>query len=125
MYFFRQYLLEPTTGRAIVSGLVLALAQLTKTFAIVLYLVVIAMLVIALLRPSTRSSFSAKRLLVFAAAAAVSFIAVVNIGYCFDRSFMSLRSYTFETKLFSRLQSVPVVGRLPVPVPIPTCKGWT
>ncbi len=123
LYFFRQYLLEPTTGRAIVSGLVLALAQLTKTFTVVLYFIVLAALLIAVLRPSTRASFSVKRLLVFAAAAAVSFIAVINIAYSFDRSFMSLGSYRFETKLFSRLQHLPLASRMPVPVPYPYLQG--
>src|SRR5277367_6751697 len=52
LYFFRRFLIEPTTKRAILSGLVLALAQLTKTFTLTLYLVVIVMMIVAKLQPA-------------------------------------------------------------------------
>ena len=123
MYFFRRYLQQPTTTRAMVSGLVLAVAQVTKPFAIVLYPIVAVVLLIAFVRHSTRASFSPRRLLVFAIAAAASFIAVLNVAYCFDRPFVSLGSYRFETNLFSRLQNVAMASHLPVPVPYPYLQG--
>ena len=123
MYFFRRYLMQPTTARAIVSALVLAVAQVTKPFAVVLYPIVAIVLLIAVLRHSTRASFSLRRLLIFAVAAAGSFIVVLNVAYCFDRPFMSLGSYAFETSPFSRLQTVSITRHLMVPVPYPYLQG--
>ena len=123
LYFLRRFLLDPTTGRAIISGLVLALAQLTKTFTVALYLIAIVFLAIAALRPPLRGSFTPKRLLVFATAVVASFVFVLNVAYCFDRSFMSLGSYKFETKVFSSLQQTSFARHMPVPVPYPYLQG--
>lgn len=125
LYFFRQYLLQPTWQHALLSGLTLALAQITKPFAIFLYAVVGLALAIALLRRRFDSSISLtpKRAFLFVALAAASFIATINVIYSFDRTFTTFGGYHFESTLFTRFQRTPFRRQIPVPVPYPFLQG--
>jgi hypothetical protein len=109
---------------ALSSGLALALAQIAKSFAIVLYAIVGVVILWALFRHSgLPPALTRQRLLAYAAIAATCFVVVINIAYCFDRSFTPLSSYRFEAALFTRFQEVPVISELPVPVPYPFLQG--
>jgi Dolichyl-phosphate-mannose-protein mannosyltransferase len=124
LFYFRQYLLQPTLRNTVVSGASLAIAQLTKPFALYLYLVVALLLLLVTLRPGDGSPVLKKtNTVIFAAAVVVCFILVMNVGYCFDRSFTRLESYHFESGSFAHLQRVPVLRNLPIPVPYPFLEG--
>lgn len=124
LYFFRRYLLDPSLKNAALSGLVLALAQITKSLAIYLYLVTGIFLVLAFLRRGKSGvSLSRRQIITYAATAIVCFAGVINLAYCFDRMFTPLRSYRFESPSFQKLQKLPVLGALPVPLPYPFLQG--
>ena len=124
LYCFRQYLRQPSVRNTVVCGICLALAQLTKPFALYLYLLVGAFLIFVTVFPIERpASLRKKDAIIFAAVALVCFLVIVNIGYCFDRPFTPLKSYHFQSDSFSRLQQMPVVRSLPVPVPYPFLQG--
>ena len=124
LFCFREYLLRPTVRNAVVSSLTLALAQLTKPFALYLYLVAALFLTLATLSPVDPSRSSRRKdVITFAIVAAVSFVLIVNIGYCFDRPFTPLKSYQFESDSFHRLQHIPIIRSLPVPTPYPFLEG--
>ena len=123
LFFFHRYLLQPTVGRAIISGLTLALAQTTKSFALVLYGVVFLTLALVTLRRTWRPALTLKRALLFTAIAALWFVAIINVAFCFDRTFMPLSSYFSETNSVSRIEQVPLLAQLPVPFPYPFLQG--
>ena len=124
LFFFRQYLLHPTLGNACLSGSTLALAQLTKSFALYLYAVVaVFLLLVSNDRKNGPPLLSRKDLIGFVSLAFASFILVMNAGFCFDRSFTPLKSYHFYSERFVKLQQVPVLRSLPVPVPYPFLQG--
>jgi 4-amino-4-deoxy-L-arabinose transferase-like glycosyltransferase len=123
LYFFRRFLVQPTMMHAIVSGLTLALALLTKPFAVFLYGVVGVVLAIAIFRRSSRGALTPKRVLAYAAIVSASLLAVMNVAYSFDRTFTRLGSYSFEGSFFQKLQRGRIQGRIPVPVPYPFLQG--
>jgi 4-amino-4-deoxy-L-arabinose transferase-like glycosyltransferase len=123
LYFFRRFLLQPSTAHAIMSSLVLALAQITKPFALSLYAVVGVVLTLLIFRRSTRASLTPKRVIVFAAIACASFLAIINVAYCFDRTFMPISSYAFESTSFLRLERSHHLRSVPVPFPYPFLQG--
>jgi 4-amino-4-deoxy-L-arabinose transferase-like glycosyltransferase len=123
LFFFHRYLLQPTLSRAIISGLALALAQTTKSFAMVLYGVVFLTLALVTLRPTSRPPLTRKRALLFTAIAALWFVAIINVAFCFDRTFLPLSSYFSGTNSVSRIQQLPLLARVPVPFPYPFLQG--
>ena len=124
LFCFRQYLLQSTLRNAMVSGGSLAFAQLTKPFALYLYLVVALFLIFLAFDPiDGLPPLRKNKAILFAVVAFVCFILVVNIGFCFDRPFTPLKAYTFESDSFARLQHIPIIHSLPVPVPQPFLQG--
>ncbi len=124
LYFFRRFLLSPTLRNACISGLTLALAQLTKSFAIYLYaIVLISLVLVSCDRRNHSLATSRVRAIRFLSIAFLFFLLVINAGFCFDRTFTPLASYHFDSATFVRLQGVPVLRRLPLPVPYPFLQG--
>jgi hypothetical protein len=123
LFFFRRFLLQPTLRHALLSGLTLGLAQITKPFALSLYVVVCFAVTFVILRRSRRRSLTPRQLLAFAAIAVASFVAVINIAYSFDRIFMPLGTYSFQSSLLTQLKDTPFLRRLPIPLPYPFLQG--
>jgi len=123
LFFFHRYLLQPTVSRAIISGLALALAQTTKSFAMVLYGVVFLTLAYVTLRSPSRPPLTPRRALLFTAIAALSFVAIINVAFCFDRTFLPLSSYFSGTNSVSRIPRLPLLAQVPVPFPYPFLQG--
>ena len=127
LYFFRRYIIEPTVTRAALSAFVLALAQLTKCFALYLYIVVgsflFLLLVIPKLRESRGTNLTRKDMAIYASLAVVLFLVVVNCGFLFDRSLTPLGEYRFQSSSFARLGNLPILRSVPVPLPYPYLQG--
>ncbi len=123
LFFVRRYLLQPTLRNAVVAGLVLALAQITKSFALVLYVVAFLAIVLVMLRQTPPRSLTLKRVLIFGVISTAWFLAIINVSFVFDRTFLPLSAYHFETASFQRLQQTPVLRRVAVPVPYPFLQG--
>jgi 4-amino-4-deoxy-L-arabinose transferase-like glycosyltransferase len=123
LFFFRRYLLQPTLGHALLSGLALALAQVTKPFALSLYAVVFLAIALMILRRTPFRSLTPRHLLAFAAIAVACFLVIINIAYSFDRTFVRLESYRFQSRLFTRFQQTPFLRLVPVPLPYPFLQG--
>lgn len=118
LYVFRRFLLRPTWRHAVAAGLALALAQITKSFAIVVYGVAFLAIAVVVLRRDSPRRLTPKRLLFFAGIAALWLIAVLNVAFCFNRTFAPVSSYSIR-----RLQRMPVLGHIPVPFPYPFLQG--
>jgi hypothetical protein len=128
LYVFRRYLLDPTVRNAWLSGLALALAQLTKPFAIYLYAIVGVSLLLAT-RGTQRgpTALTRRDLAFYAAISAVLFIAVIDTAYSFDRPFTPLQAYHFESAPFLHLQQAalewPILRDIRVPLAYPFLQG--
>jgi len=123
LYFFRRFLLQPTTWHAFLSSLALALAQITKSFALVLYAVVCLAMALAIFRRTPLGSLTPRRLVAFVAIAVTSFAATMNVAYSFDRTFTRVGSYRFESTFFTRFQQTLFLRQVPVPLPYPFLQG--
>ena len=123
LYFLRRYLLQPTWRNAVFAGLALALAQVTKSFALMLYVVTFLAIVLVMAKQSRPRLLTAKRVLLFGAIAAAWFIAIINASFLFDRTFLPLSAYHFETASFQQLQQNPFLRHIAVPVPYPFLQG--
>ena len=127
LYFFRRYILQPTLRLAALSALVLALAQLTKCFAVYLYIVVGCFLFLVLVIPKLRESrgthLTRKDIAIYASLAVVLFLAVVNVGFLFDKSLTPLGEYRFQSASFARFSALPILRSVPVPLPYPYLQG--
>lgn len=128
LYCLRRYLHHPSWGNAWLSGFTLALAQLTKPFA--LYLYPIAGLGLAAAArwplPGGRSP-TLRGAAGYLAVCVAALLLVLNLGFAFDRSFTPLGSYRFASEPLVRLQRtvarLPLGARIPVPVPYPYLQG--
>lgn len=123
LYFVRRYLRQPATTHLVLAGLALALAQLTKPFALSLYAVVAIVALAAWLRRTPGTAPPSWNVAVFVLSALVSFVVVINIAYSFDRTFTPLGSYQFKGSALNRLQQAPLLRDIPVPLPYPFLQG--
>lgn len=128
LFFFRRFLLQPTTGRAFISALVLAVAQITKPFALVLYVIVAMFLTCGVLRRTGPPSLTKKQVIAFTAMAVVCFVAVLNVAFSFDGTLKPLNYFLrahphLEAAVRNRFQRLPIVAQLPLPVPYPFVQG--
>ena len=124
LYFFRRYILHPTIWNASIGGFTLALAQLTKPFALYLYAIILVFLVlISQYRDSSLPSVTRKQVINFVSIAFLMVLMALNAGFCFDRTFTPLKQYHFDTRTFALLQQVPVLRSLPLPLPYPFLQG--
>lgn len=122
LYCVRRFLLQPAVGTALGAAAALALAQVTKPFAIYLYPLVFGFVGLAAVYPSrTAPKLSRRTAAWFVFASVACFVVVINLVYRFDRTFEPLRSYTFHSVPLVRLQEIvartPVLWRMPVPFP--------
>jgi 4-amino-4-deoxy-L-arabinose transferase-like glycosyltransferase len=126
LYYFRRYLLGPTLRKACLSALTLALAQLTKPFAIYLYGVagcILLPFVLLKLRPTGGTLLTRRTITIYTGLVLLFYLVVLNVGFSFDRPFTSLGEYRFQSVSFIRLQTLPVLRSFRVPLPYPYLQG--
>lgn len=130
-FFLWKFANERSFGSGLASVVLLGLSQLTKYTAIVLYpLSLTALLVFDGSKwiEAFRSGGNLKPLvwqyvkyIVFAFLASV---AIINVGFLFNRTFTAFGSYQFRSDLFNSLQEdVPLLTHLRMPVPYPYLQG--
>jgi 4-amino-4-deoxy-L-arabinose transferase-like glycosyltransferase len=122
LYRLHRYFLSPTTKNAALAALAIALAQLTKFTAAYLYFVLILALAPAVFRKRDRIAWRQAGVLLLLTV--VCTLAVIQIGFVFDRPFRSLAQFSFRSESFQRLQQVPVLRSIPLPVPYAYVQGF-
>jgi hypothetical protein len=127
LYCLRSFLLEPSARNATLTAFALALAQLTKFIGVYLYfalaIVLIAVNLCERFAPGKPFRIPRQRIALLLAVHAAFLIALLNVGYVFDRTFTPLARYRFHTSAFEKLQRIPVLRSIPVPVPYPVLQG--
>ncbi len=140
-YFFWRWLKQPTWERTFVAGLLLGLAQVTKTTWIILFalwpLLWLYWVASGWRRPSEDRQTSSNpreaiRQLSQLTGILLLGLYVLNLGYGFDGTFTELKDYTFVSKAFTGLKDAgdpgnrfaeSWLGELPVPVPRQYLRG--
>lgn len=122
------YFQRPTLPRAVVCGVVLGLAQLTKFTAIILVpLVCIAWLVSVWLRsriPSSISKPDRRKLIWHPCVLLAVCLLVLNLGYGCEGTFSSLNQVQPRSRTVTGLiQRMPILGQLPLPFPKSYLRG--
>jgi len=133
LYHFWQFLKLGGKRRALLSAVTLGLSQLAKYSCIYLY--PIFLVIAAIYCRSTPAAEAVRpsrwpRLLcvllcwtgVTAFFAAVS-ILMINLGFGFNGIGTPLSGYTLNDPVFKKLQATPIVGNLPLPLPVPYVQG--
>jgi Dolichyl-phosphate-mannose-protein mannosyltransferase len=133
LYHFWQFLKLGGKGRAFLSAMTLGLSQLAKYSCIYLYPV---FLVIAAIycrsAPAAevvgpcgwcRLIWMSRRWTIVAAFFAVVSILMINLGFGFNGIGTPLSGYTLKDPFFKKLQATPIIGSLPLPLPVPYVQG--
>lgn len=119
---FWRWLRAPSIRGALLAGLLLGLAELTKTTWIILFAVLPLLWMICRQKKTDRAPVASwireacqvALMLIFA-------LYVLNVGYGFDGSFDRVKSYSFHSTMMQDLQSAGgmqhSLGALPVPLP--------
>ena len=102
-YAFRHYLRGPSWERALLAGLLLGIAQLTKYTLLILYGVWPLLVLLWLFGPEgaalRRAGWS--KLIFQGLLIVLSSIYIINAGYAFEGTFKRLRDYLFVSRLFA------------------------
>ncbi len=133
LYHFWHFLKFGGKGRAFLSAVTLGLSQLAKYSCVYLYPIFLVIAVIycwsapAVAGTVTRSWHSLTRglrrwLIAMVFFAAVS-ILMINLGFGFNGIGTPLSGYTLKDPAFKKLQETPIIGHIPLPMPVPYLQG--
>jgi dolichyl-phosphate-mannose-protein mannosyltransferase len=119
-YVFWRWLKQPDWGRCLKAGVLLGLAELAKTNAIVLFPLWPALWLSWTLKSNTGKRNRRRECAQLSVTLLIG-LYVINLGYGFEGSFQKLRSYVFTSKMLggagsNRFASTGL-GLVPVPVP--------
>lgn len=133
LYHFWQFLKLGGKRRAFFSAVTLGLSQLAKYSCVYLYPI---FLVIAAIycrsRPATEVAkpgrwhsltWNLRRWFIAIVFFAGVSIVTINLGFDFSGTGTPLSRYTFKDPLFKKLQATPIIGNLPLPLPVPYVQG--
>jgi Dolichyl-phosphate-mannose-protein mannosyltransferase len=133
LYHFWHFLKLGGTRRALFSAVTLGLSQLAKYSCVYLYpiFVVIAAIYCRFRRaPEVGESgrgqsvtWNLRRWSMVILLFAVVSIVTINLGFDFSGTGTPLSRYTFKDLLFKKLQVTPIIGQLPLPLPVPYVQG--
>lgn len=114
IYFFRRWLFRFDYKSALVAGLVLGLAELTKFTLLIFYpLLPLLWIITKLPMAGTVSYVSLRKQLVHIILIFTVSLFVINMGYMFEGTGKLLRSYKFQTSLltgYKNLNEIPLAG---------------
>lgn len=129
LYHFWRFLKLGGKARALASATTLGLSQLAKYSCAYLYPIFLVLAAIyrpSAITPKATSPSWQHRLIqasvVTAVFAAIS-ILIINLGFSFNRSGAPLSEYTLNDPFFKKLQVIPIIGNLPLPLPVPYVQG--
>jgi hypothetical protein len=133
LYYFWLFLKFGGRGRALVSAATLGLSQLAKYSCFYLYPIFLVTGAIyrrsmtaaeAVMRSSDHTlSCAVRRLSLMIASFAAISILIINLGFGFDGFGTPLSKYTFRDPFFKALQATPIIGKCPLPLPVPYFQG--
>ena len=133
LYHFWHFLKFGGKGRAFLSAVTLGLSQLAKYSCVYLYpifLVIAAIYcwsapaVAGAVTPSWhRLTWGLRRWLIAMTFFAAMSILMINLGFGFYGIGTPLSGYTLKDPVFKKLQETPIIGHIPLPLPVPYVQG--
>jgi hypothetical protein len=133
LYYFWQFLRFGGSTRATMSAATLGLSQLTKYSCIYLYpiLLVVGAIYCRARRTAEPTISGAGHSMInslrhwsfVTTVLVVLSILMINVGFGFDGFGTPLSKYSFVDSFFKRLQAIPVVRHIPLPLPIAYVQG--
>jgi hypothetical protein len=133
LYHFWHFLKLGGKRRALFSAVTLGLSQLAKYSCVYLYPIVLAIAAIyCRFRPASEAGkpdpshsflWHLRRWSIVIVFFAAMSIVTINLGFDFSGTGTPLSRYTFKDPLFKKLQATPIVGKLPLPLPMPYVQG--
>ena len=133
LYHFWHFLKLGGKRRALFSAVTLGLSQLAKYSCVYLYPIVLAIAAIyCRFRPASEAGkpdpshsflWHLRRWSIVIVFFAAMNIVTINLGFDFSGTGTPLSRYTFKDPLFKKLQATPIVGKLPLPLPMPYVQG--
>jgi Dolichyl-phosphate-mannose-protein mannosyltransferase len=133
LYHFWHFLKLGGRRRAFFSAMTLGLSQLAKYSCVYLYPIFLVIAPIyyrftkatEVAKPARSHSLAwnvCRWLIVMVFFVAVS-IVTINLGFAFNGIGTPLSRYTFIDPVFKKLQAAPILGNLPLPLPVPYLQG--
>jgi Dolichyl-phosphate-mannose-protein mannosyltransferase len=133
LYHFWHFLKLGGNRRALFSALTLGLSQLAKYSCIYLYPIFLVTAGIYYRSASTTEApkpgrwhsmtWNLRRWFIAIVFFAAVSVVTINLGFGFDGTGTPLSRYALKDPLFKKLQATPVVGNLPLPLPVPYVQG--
>jgi Dolichyl-phosphate-mannose-protein mannosyltransferase len=133
LYHFWQFLKLGGKRRALLAAVTLGLSQLAKYSCIYLYPLFFVIAAIYCRTASAaqtatipwrhRLACGLRRWFIVIAFFAVVSIAAINLGFGFDGFGTPLSRYALKDPFFKKLQATPIIGSLPLPLPVPYLQG--
>ena len=133
LYHFWQFLKLGGKQRALFSAVTLGLSQLAKYSCVYLYpLFFLIAAIYCHIAPAAKTArinwchrlvCGMRRWSVVVAFFAVVSIVAINLGFGFDGFGTPLSRYPLKDPFFKRLQATPIIGNLPLPLPVPYVRG--
>lgn len=119
---FACWLETPGPRTSVILGLAIGAASISKYTAAYLP-IIFAVAALAGLRGGEGRSMRGTARLAQIAAALVVALLVINLGFLGDGAGTSIRDQEFESPQFRELRTLPVIARIPLPVPRPFVEG--
>jgi hypothetical protein len=133
LYHFWHFLKLGGKQRAVFSAVTLGLSQLAKYSCVYLYPIFLAIAAIYYpFRPAAETAkasrwdrvlWISRRWAIVVAFFSVVSVLMINLGFGFDGIGTRLSGYTLKDPFFKKLQATPIVGNLPLPLPVPYVQG--
>jgi hypothetical protein len=133
LYHFWRFLKLGGKGRALLSAATLGLSQLAKYSCVYLYPIFLVIAAIycwsapAVAGPVTpgwhRLIRGLRRCVTAIAFFAAVSILMINLGFGFDGIGTPLARYTLKDPAFKKLQAMPIIGHIPLPLPVAYVQG--
>ena len=133
LYHFWHFLKLGGKQRALFSAATLGLSQLAKYSCVYLYPIFFAIAAIYYrFRPAAEAAragrwdrllWISRRWTIGIAFFSLVSVLMINLGFGFTGIGTPLSAYTLKDPFFKRLQATPVIGNLPLPLPVPYVQG--
>jgi hypothetical protein len=133
LYHFWHFLKFGGKGRAFFSAVTLGLSQLAKYSCVYLYPIFLVIAAIycwsasaktGAVRPSWhRLNWGLRCWLIAMVFFAAVSILMINLGFGFNGIGTPLAGYTLKDPVLKKLQETPIIGHIPLPVPMPYVQG--
>jgi len=127
LYALHRFILNPSLGTAAITALAVALAQLTKFVSLTLFVAVVLVPVAVALHGRWQPQiYKGPRLRQIVALIALTVLfsgVAINLAFLVYRPLQPLSDYQFRSEFFQRVQQIPILRSIPMPLPQPFVQG--